>query len=429
VIKYQIWVILRIHLLSLSGNLFLIKKTILSASTRKEYDAMISTLQTQETKSSDPAAAQQETSIQLISPAQQQDDYCSFIGWLGEIEQEARTLQECGKKLKEKVSADHPEVGEVTRVWYGDRQLRRSASQTVERCLKELHLIEKKDHILHEEYSKSVIAIQNAWKSAEDWPALPEDEQPLDVSTMLARIDTVDHQLQNMISDAAQLRLPDEINHALKGMQVGEAIDFQKDYSKDLPTPEAQTQALNYLYNHSLLLQGQGFVDVKNGLIYCISPNPLRQMSSILGNILAIILLGALVVLFYHFHVFSTDLMLQKLLTAYISVMVGGAVHYIVNAIKDSHADSEKTLNIVNNPRLWFHVMERPVFFGILRLFVGFLGIVILNLGTDLWTAFFAGYSIDSIFNLFLQRFADVSTARTNALTKQFTQLAPVKPK
>jgi hypothetical protein len=72
-------------------------------------------------------------------------------------------------------------------------------------------------------------------------------------------------------------------------------------------------------------------------------------------------------------------------------------------------------------------VKEAAVFYSILTLFMGFLGIVFLNLGTDLWTAFFAGYSIDSVIDLILMRFADVSSARIDTLKKQLAQSAQIK--
>ena len=76
----------------------------------------------------------------------------------------------------------------------------------------------------------------------------------------------------------------------LKMMWVGQTIDFQAEYSDEIPTLQAQTLALNYLYDHPLMVQG--LVDVENGLIYRTSPNPLRRAASILGNSVAVILAG-----------------------------------------------------------------------------------------------------------------------------------------
>jgi hypothetical protein len=102
--------------------------------------------------------------------------------------------------------------------------------------------------------------------------------------------------------------------------------------------------------------------------------------------------------------------------------MMGGAAHYIVNAVKQFRTNPGKTLTVLGDGLLWFHVKEVTVFLGILTLLVGFSGIVFLHVGTDLWTAFFAGYSIDSVIDLVLLRFADSSSMRMDALEMQLAQ-------
>jgi hypothetical protein len=140
-----------------------------------------------------------------------------------------------------------------------------------------------------------------------------------------------------------------------------------------------------------------------------------------------VILGGALEVLFSQFHVFPKDLTPQEVLTAYIAVMAGGAAHLVINALKQRRTDSAKTLTVAGDGLLWFHVKEVTVGWGILTLIVGSLGLFFLNLGTDLWTAFFAGYSIDSVIDLVLLRFTDVSSTRMGTLRKQLAQSAQVK--
>lgn len=369
------------------------------------------------------------TSPPSVSSQQERADaYSLLIGHVRDIGREAQNLRQYEEELRGKVSENHAEVAEVKSVWQeGYTILTEHASPAVKQHLEALRtLMESVDPNLYRQDGSEITAIEDEWARVKpNWPTCPADGQPLDVHTMLTQIDAVEQVLCEVVIHVEKLTLPDRVNSQLKMMRIGQTIDFQAEYSDEIPTLQAQTLALNYLYDHPLMVQG--LVDVENGLIYRTSPNPLRRAASIFGNILAVILGGALVVLFYQFLVFSKDLTLQGLLTAYISVMIGGAAHYIVNAVKQFRTNPGKTLTVVGDGLLWFHIKELTVFWGILTLLVGFLGIVFLKLGTDLWTAFLAGYSIDSVIDLVLLRFADVSSTRIDALKKQLTQSAQVK--
>jgi hypothetical protein len=378
---------------------------------------------------SSPLNASSLSAAQSGSSQQQRDGpYSLLIGHVRDIGREAQNMRQYEEELRGKASENHAEVAEVKSVWQeGYTILTDHASPAVKEHLEALRtLMENVDPNLYRQDGSEITAIEHEWaRVAPTWPTCPADGQPLDVHTMLTQIDAVESVLCEVVIHVEKLALPDRVNSQLKMMRVGQTINFQSEYSDEIPTLQAQTQALNYLYDHPLMVEG--IVDVEHGLIYRISPHPLRRAASILGNIVAVLLGGALVVLFYQFHVFPKDLTLQELLTAYTSVMMGGAAHYIVNAVKQFRTNPGKTLTVVGDGLLWFHVKEVTVFLGILTLFVGFLGIVFLHLGADLWTAFFAGYSIDSVIDLVLLRFADGSSTRMDALKKQLAQPAQGK--
>jgi hypothetical protein len=377
-------------------------------------------------------SSSQNTSSKPLSRSQhsqqaRDDAYALLIGYVRDIGQEAQNLRQYEEELRGKVSENHADVTEVKGTWQeGYRILTEHASPAVTRHLETLRTLMENTAPLYQQDGSEITAIEHEWaRVAPNWPTCPESGQPLDVHTMLTQIDEVEQILCQVVIHVEKLTLPDRVNSQLELMRVGQAIDFQAEYSDEIPTLQAQTLALNYLYDHPLLVQG--IVDVEKGLIYHVSPNPVRRAASIIGNLLAVILGGALVWLFYQFHVFPANLTLEGLLTAYISVMIGGAAHYTVNAVKQFRTNPGKTLTVVGDGLLWFHVKEVTVFWGILTLIVGFSGIVFLNLGTDLWTAFFAGYSIDSVIDLVLLRFADVSSTRLDTLKTQLGQTTQVK--
>jgi hypothetical protein len=78
--------------------------------------------------------------------------------------------------------------------------------------------------------------------------------------------------------------------------------------------------------------------------------------------------------------------------------------------------NKEASLLAVHDWLLWLHVKESALLMGVLYIWVGLIGLA-FTVDTVQWAmAFFVGYSIDSFVDLFLQRFSQAASARTEAL-------------
>lgn len=348
-----------------------------------------------------------------------------FLGHVREIRAEAQNLQQYEIELKSKLTDPHLNIADVAHTW-----------QTVQMPAYQRHVIHVKDlftvigklmednPVLLDRDGDAIIKIENSWERVDPlWPRFPENQDP-DENAMLTTIGEVDKILCQVIREAEILTLPERINDRLSELRVGQYIDFHAEFSDELPEPAARMIALHYLHDHPLIVLG--VVDVENGLIYRASSNVWQRRLSPIYIALPAILGGFLVYLVFTIlpqlrgNVPHNDVL--SYMIAYISVIAGGFAHSAVDTIKQYRASKGQTFTALGDLLMWIHVKQAPIFAGILLLWVGFVGLIVSQQGTDWEAAFFIGYSIDSFVDLFLQRFTSVATTRTDAIKTQLTQ-------
>lgn len=84
--------------------------------------------------------------------------------------------------------------------------------------------------------------------------------------------------------------------------------------------------------------------------------------------------------------------------------------------LKAAQAQTRPSFQALNDWVLWVHVQESQVRNGIFEVFLGFILLAFGVPKLDWSSAFFAGYSIDSVTELFLERFQAVVKTRAQQL-------------
>ena len=361
----------------------------------------------------------------LQSPLSESNARLLFLGHIREIRAEAQNLQRYALDLKGKLTDQHLSIVEVAKTW---QTIQIPVYQSNDAHVKDLFTIIKKlmeDHpLLLERDGDAITTMENIWERIDpQWPRFPENQVP-DENTVLAQIAAVDATLCEVIRAAEILTLPERVNERLKELHVGQTINFHAEFSDELPELPARISALKYMHDHPLIILG--VVDVDNGLIYRASSNPWQQRLSPVYVALPAVLGGCLVYLAYTFmpllkgnvpHNFYDVL---PYIVAYIAVIAGGFAHTAVDTVKQYRASNDQSFTALGDLLMWIHVKQAPLFAGILLLWIGFIGLVLLQ-GPDWQAGFFIGYSIDSFIDIFLQRFTSVASVRTDALKAQFT--------
>ncbi|HLZ55606.1 MAG TPA: hypothetical protein VKR06_01555 [Ktedonosporobacter sp.] len=350
-----------------------------------------------------------------------------FLGYIREIRAEAQNLQRYLVELKAKLIDPHQKIAAVAQSWQTVQML---AYQRHDARVKDLFaalrkLMEENPALLNYD-GDAIVTMENIWERVDpQWPKFSENEN-LDENVVLAQIADVDTILCEVIRAAEKLTLPDRVNDRLRELRVGQTINFHAEFSDELPELAPRILALTYLHDHPLIVLG--VVDVENGLIYRASSSIWQRRLSPVYIALPAILGGILVYLSYTFLPFlkgdvphhSADVL--PYVTSYLSVIAGGFAHTAVDTVKQYRSNKGQAFTALGDLLMWIHVKEGPIIAGTLLLWLGFVGLVISQQGTDWGAAFFVGYSIDSFVDLFLQRFTTVVTTRTDALKAQLAQ-------
>jgi hypothetical protein len=262
-----------------------------------------------------------------------------------------------------------------------------------------------------------VTEIENDWERVVDgWPDL---KRPVDETLRL--IDAIDQYLDEIVFHTGSLTIPSRLDDHLKNLRVGQALDFHLAFEDELPKREQRQRVIDTLARQPRVVEG--VVDAPNGLVYRASSSPWRRRAS--SAVIACAALAGLP-LVWVFSQMGAWMSLSgwpvkpeefpQLGVGYLFLMLGSLAHLVVNALKQSRSEAKRSFIALEDWLLWLHVREGSILWGILYLWVGFF-LLAWSIGGIGWqTAFFAGYSIDSVVDLFLERFQKTATARISEI-------------
>ncbi len=108
---------------------------------------------------------------------------------------------------------------------------------------------------------------------------------------------------------------------------------------------------------------------------------------------------------------------LRNLLANYVALTVGTGAHWLVEAVKAQRAQTKPSFQAMNDWILWLHVREYEVLWSLVWLGLGYV-LMSKTISLNLSSAFFAGYSIDSVMEVYLQRFTATVQKKADALVK-----------
>ena len=234
--------------------------------------------------------------------------------------------------------------------------------------------------------------------------------------------------LDLVIFRCVSLTLSPRVNDILGNLRIGQRLDIEFEFGDEFPKGrELRTRLLQELEQQSAVI-ACGVVDADAGVIYKAERSRQRQLLSA-WRLFGWMLLGALVPILlaeagnqklanWPFHMSD----LRWLLQDYVLIFIGCGAHFAIETLKAAKAAKRRTFQPVTDWVLWVHIREAQIMKGILYIIFGYILLVFgLNKGGNKldWTsAFFAGYSIDSVTELFLDRFTTIVSARTKELTK-----------
>ncbi len=313
----------------------------------------------------------------------------------------------------------------------------------IEIRLGELRSLMRSYPMLYDYYGDEVAHIENAWERATyEWPhfttvkILAEDAEngealldadglPTGEAAQLAAAEvlrsakkTNDH-LNKIVYHTGLITIPNRLNQHLDQLRIGQALDFNGTFIDEVPNAEDRRRILEYLSLRPVAVEN-GIIDMGNEVIFRASPDAGRRRMSYMYIFLTVVL-GFIIT--YAFSEIGEVFTLENwpiapgqttnLLIGYVFIIIGGIVHLGIDALKQArNYRAQSTFLAVDDWFTWVHINEVAIIIGVVSLWVGFFGVVLLN-GTIGWeAAFLVGYSIDSFVDVFLQRFNVAASAK-----------------
>lgn len=256
-----------------------------------------------------------------------------------------------------------------------------------------------------EDLNTDITTIHDAWDRAL-W-TWPDEAQMSSLSKqdLLFRLGEVVDSIYNLIVMAQILTFPDLVNQKLAEMHTGEKLDFFKEFSDEFYKPEFLPVAWQYLCEHPHRING--FL-ADGGIIYRAGRPAFRFVSSI--SVFLCVAAGFLLIwlaeMLHYFNIPAQDILFRS----YLAIIAGGLVHAFIDIWKLSKTQPDDANKILGNLVLWVHVKQVNIISSIMLLWAGFIILIVVQQITDPSVAFFAGYSIDSVLDVFLGRFVDAAS-------------------
>ncbi len=227
--------------------------------------------------------------------------------------------------------------------------------------------------------------------------------------------------LDQIVYQCAALTLTPRVNDVMGNLRVGQALNLEFQFGDELPrSPELRKRVLDELAQQAAAIEG-GLVDVDQGIVYRAARSRAAQAFSSV-QLVAVLVLGALIPVllarggqFVHDWRFHTN-DLQRLLADYVFILLGSGAHIAIALLKAVKNETRPNFKTIDDWLLWLHVREAQVLYGFAYVWMGYLLLVFTVSDLEWSTAFFAGYSIDSVTELFLERFESLALTRQKAL-------------
>ena len=270
---------------------------------------------------------------------------------------------------------------------------------------------------LWDECGDEVRHIDNLWnRTLGEWP-----ETATTTDDLAVRVGRLRALIKQLLFLTGRLTIPHRLNLHLESVRVGKALDFHAAFADEVPDAGDRTLLLQYLADHPASVEG--VVDVGRGLVFRVAPDLRTRLLTYVVPPLAAVA-GALLVLalgqvddWLNLDDWPSGLASSSaLLTGYLFVLAGAVAHVAVEALKQQRFASGSSFLALDDVLSWLHIRYFSIAASVLWVLIGLIGLAVTTDELNWATAFFVGFSLDSIGGLFLQRFGDAVSRGTARL-------------
>ncbi len=228
--------------------------------------------------------------------------------------------------------------------------------------------------------------------------------------------------LDEIVFHCASLTLSQRVNDTLKNLRVGQPLDWDFRFGNELPrTKEFQDRLLQEIAQEGGVLDA-GVVDVEQRMIYRVAETRQEQRNSVI-KMVALVVISGIVVPYVLFWIIGRPYpFLREVVPLYATfamLFLGVGAHIAIDAIKAARAQTRPNFQVINDWILWLHMRETSILWSLAWVLLGYIVLTFAMPGMSWRTAFFVGYSLDSVLGIFLKRFETTAKTKTEELTAQ----------
>jgi hypothetical protein len=240
--------------------------------------------------------------------------------------------------------------------------------------------------------------IKNEW--------LPDPAKPAEA---IAKMKKCADYLDEMVFICKEMTLTPAINDMLENVEVGHELDLEFVFGPELPkNPDLRKRLILGLAQERDVLTS-ALVDPVRGVIYRLPPAKGRWRRYLSAPLLVLFFFGVLAALPYGQRLYSTwpfgPEQRYQLITNYMLWIFGAFAHVLIQTLRQSRASTVPAFAVMDNWALWINIKQLSICLGIVWISIGFFLLSYLSHDLDWKTMLFAGYSADSLTDLFVQRF------------------------
>jgi hypothetical protein len=350
--------------------------------------------------------------------SQRTDNDRRMFGYLREIRAACQYLQDFLDDTLKRASAMDAESRSVYLAKELAVAVRMRVDQKIEPQLNAIRALFEIDVTEFEWCADNITRIELTWAHVKDiWPA--GGEEFVQLNRILEQIGS---ELDAIVYECVTLTFSPAVNDLMGNLRIGQPLDIEFEFGKNLPKDtELRKRLLQELAQEPVVLEC-GVVDADQGVIYKVAASRAGQLRSA-WRIAGVLLLGFAipVLLAGGGHVLTgwplSFADLERLLVDYVLIFIGAGAHLAVAALQAAKNNTRPNFQALNDWVLWLHIREGQIIKGIFYIWAGYILLVVGVPKLDWDSAFFAGYSIDSITELFLERLQTVVKTKTDALS------------
>jgi hypothetical protein len=238
--------------------------------------------------------------------------------------------------------------------------------------------------------------------------------------------------LDEIVFQCQSLTLTPRLGQILDNVRVGQSVSLESLVGKEFPrSPERRERLLNELADQDGVLDC-GYFDPNRGLLYRVAFPRATQRWSIV-RLIGVFVIGSGAI-FAACHIEpGTDWPFQPamwldLLTKCWFLLGGAGLHLLIQGVNVARRSKTPLSRPWNDWVLWLHAHEVQSAAGVAAHFIGFFVLVFTMPDMTWQTAFFAGYSFDSLLDVLLDRFEQLASAKSKDIATQLAPSLVVKP-